>query len=292
MAYIDRLEDLFDALTAEIDSGPTTVQPRPDLVYTLAMVRIILGGGTGGSGGGSGFTLGEYTAAVREAFETATTIDNLETLITQTNTLLTGLPGEMPIHSIASYRDAFREALELAASIDQLESLLSQSNTLLTNLPTAIPRYTLAEYTAAFRSSIETATNLDQVETLITSINNLATTINTRLGYLATESAEISTVLLASQNTQYSVVIPSGTKRIAFKCRACAALGDTVSDLYYSWVANRVIDSGTGLPSTSGEFDVLAIGSEESDQTYFATNRTLYLAAPVPAVAVTIRRWT
>jgi hypothetical protein len=124
----------------------------------------------------------------------------------------------------------------------------------------------------------------------LTLLQSSVTAVTAELKKTTTTTPAIANLTLVEANTQYQYSFPAGTKRYAFKCRMDKARGDKAGDLRYSWVPDKVapVGGGTGVDN----YDVLAIGVEESDTTYFADGATLYFASDEPGAIVSIRRWS
>ncbi|MBW4680201.1 MAG: hypothetical protein KME19_08960 [Microcoleus vaginatus WJT46-NPBG5] len=98
---------------------------------------------------------------------------------------------------------------------------------------------------------------------------------------------EIKTLTLTDANTEYPLIIPSGTRRFYMKCRGDLTRPepiDPIADFRYAWISGIVA-------TRTGDYEVVAANVEEGESGVYLVNKTLYLASSTPGVVVIGRFW-
>lgn len=131
----------------------------------------------------------------------------------------------------------------------------------------------VVENIAVFNNSI-----LSKLEAVRTAIANG--------GVAALETPTIRNIVM-SANTEYSHTFPTGTQRIAVKCRGDSAQGDVLGDIRFAWSSGKIAPA----PAIDG-YDVISPYSEWGEDVNFNGAKTLYLASAQNNVVVTVRSWS
>ena len=84
-------------------------------------------------------------------------------------------------------------------------------------------------------------------------------------------------VTLTNANTEYSQALPSGTRKVVFRCR-------TSADVRYAWGTGKV--AGPVAP-----YQTLRAGAEYATDGINLTGKTLYLASSTAGVIAEIEVW-
>lgn len=131
------------------------------------------------------------------------------------------------------------------------------------------------------------------LDAILAAVNGLGASINgitVAQNRLISNTPTIQNVQLITADQQYSVMLPSGTKRFAFKCRGDA--GDVMASVRYAWQPGKAAPA-TGAGAGIDSYDVLAPGMELEESSVSLTSDTLlYFASNMPNVMMSIRRWS
>jgi len=82
---------------------------------------------------------------------------------------------------------------------------------------------------------------------------------------------------LTIADTEYSQLLPSGTKELRFRCR-------TLYDVRYAWVTGKVA-------TPTAPYQTLPAGSDYSSDRKDISGKTLYLASSQAGVVVELSVW-
>ena len=125
-----------------------------------------------------------------------------------------------------------------------------------------------------------------------TNLVSVKSSIDSLLAATTPSGAQSLTGLtIAAANTQYSVTIPAGTKRLEFGCRADSSRNDAIADVRWSWATNEVAAAANGIPTGTG-YTVLSRGFTEAQNINLTADRLLYFSSAAAGVALSIRRWS
>jgi prefoldin subunit 5 len=162
-----------------------------------------------------------------------------------------------------------------------LQQTLTAINTKLTSLETIVADYSdefslIKDYSGA-------------IGTLTTKSTEIKTAIDKLTGILTPPINMVCQTLdLAIANTQYQIVIPVGTKKIAFGCRGDRGLNDVIGDIRYSMIDAQV----SGLLATTANYAVLSASFTEEFEILVETAKTIYFASSTASTKLLFRRWS
>ena len=160
-----------------------------------------------------------------------------------------------------------------------IESKLTALNTELLALS-----QTVLGYSAKFDLIRDYSTSIAALSTRMTDVNTSVTRLT---GILSPPSNMVcQTIDLTTANTQYSISIPVGTKKIAFGCRGDRGLNDIAGDIRYS-MSDAQVTAGT-----AANYGVLAASFTEEFEIVVDVAKAMYFASVTAGTKVLFRRWS